>query len=98
MKPKTFNQLWNLQVIKRILKEYLASSAGHLCFGSQTFVKVWNTHHRLQLQKLALAFSPTDKGLQEVIHAEKGSCLFYNFGARQTRIDFLNHEIKRLTK
>ena len=98
MKPKPFSKLWTKRTVQTILKEYETNNygLGYLCYTSPTFHFIW-IFHKLSIQKLAAKFDPSDKTLQRRISDEDGNCLFYENASRQHRIDFLNHEIKRLT-
>ena len=98
MKPKPFSKLWTKRTVQIILKEYEANDfgMGYLCYTSQTFYVLWQSH-RLAIQKLALKFDPLDKVLQARILNNYGNCLFYATSSRAHRIAFLQHEIVRLT-
>ncbi len=102
MKQRTFTQRWNATALRRIKKQLLASRSDYLCVTSLEFQELW-TEHKQEIRKLAeLSNQPHVQ-----TSSPYGDCLFYSNGEldrptwltirKQVRIDFLNHEIKRLT-
>ena len=98
---KTFEEVWTADTVKKILKEYEEYSSTYLCFASKTFKEIWYLYSfKKELQELALKFDPTDETLKKAVgeKREPCDCLFYDNSCRAQRINFLESEIKRLSK
>lgn len=89
-KQRSFKQRWNATALRRILKEYKENNETYLCHASQEFYDLWQ-NYRHEIRALACDFIPEEK--QHTFNY----VLFYHISSKQTRIDFLKHEIKRLS-
>jgi hypothetical protein len=102
MKNTSFKRLWTKTSVKRILKEYLASPSQFpfICLRSKEFEGLWRDYrHRQKISDLAFQFSAIPIGN---LGCAKTSVLFNKDGLsreeyQKLRIDFLKHEIKRLS-
>jgi hypothetical protein len=97
MNQETFDSIWTADFVQRVLREYKARDTDFICLGSDTFAKLWSAETKPYIAKLALDFH---KEPLEVWHPGLGGCLFYvddTRGEREVRLNFLKHEIKRLT-
>ena len=102
-KPRTFAQRWNPTALRRILRDFTNSDAGHLCYASPTFLELWKDF-KPEIKALAAKAALPDCEVNE----DSGNVLFYAPEhlsyeewiplRRPTRIAFLKHEINRLTK
>ena len=98
---KTFEEVWTVDVIRGILEDYKVYSSVYLCFASKVFKEIWSLYSlRIELQKLASKFDPTDISLKKVFNGinTASTCLFYDNSCKAQRILFLESEIKRLSK
>lgn len=102
-KQRTFEQRWNATALRRILKQLKQSDVCYLCNASPEFKELWGKHS-YSINCLANACD----AVKQFTVFPTGYSLFYppldmsyshwTSIARQVRIDFLTHEIKRLTK
>lgn len=106
-KQRTFAQRWNTTALRRILKQLKSSRPSlFLCNASPEFQALWNDHKE-EIKELAREFNDPQA---EVLDGDY-NVLFYPPNSlpyeeiqtwqathfRRLRIDFLTHEIKRLT-
>lgn len=106
-KQRTFAQRWNATALRRILKQFKASHPDlFLCNASPEFSSLW-IDYKEEIKALAREFNDP----HAMILDGNNNVLFYppdtlsyeegrNWNTthfRRLRIDFLNHEIKRLT-
>jgi len=104
MKKRTFTQRWNATALRRIKRQFVeATDKAHLCSASYEFESLWKDHKE-EIRDIARNLHIP----HAIIRSQDfGNCLFYSNGdltftewcfiRKQVRIDFLNHEIKRLT-
>lgn len=92
MKPRTFTQRWNITALKRIKKAYENTTWFVFLCEVPEFKQLWETH-RANIRDLATDFHES----AVISGACAGTVLFYNGPHRSIRLDFLNHEIARLT-
>lgn len=94
MKNESFKKLWTETSIKRILQDFLKSDHSYICLASVEFNHLWSIpKNRRCLRRRVDKFRP---GLTNLT----GNCLMYVpvYHEKEVRIQFLKHEIKRLTK
>lgn len=92
-----FDKIWTRSFVESVLESFLERSTPCICECSRDFEILWRGHSD-EIRSLASGFN---KGLATVPPGCSGYCLFYNDthkADRQIRIDFLNHEINRLSK
>lgn len=94
--PASFESIWTPETIKNIRDEFLMDHTTFLCETSDAFKRIWQLHYE-ELRRLVFIFNP-----KELSYCNKTitNCLIYcplGGSHRQARIDFLDHEIQRLT-
>lgn len=109
MNHPTFDSIWTPETIQTVISETQSEVADgsnykYLCLLSPTFEELWPKFKR-ELRELVYLWSP-----EELEHAKKHNltpsdlddddCLIYceTLNLVQTRLDFLHHELNRLTK
>ncbi len=97
MKNTSFARRWTKTSVRRILKEFKDAPHKYLCIASLEFYHLWNDY-RCQINELARNLNPSlYEGYEDSINV-----LFPSnqspYDTRRYRIEFLEHEIKRLTK
>lgn len=92
MKPRTFTQRWNITTLKRIKKAYENTTRFVFLCEVPEFKQLWDTHST-NIRDLATDFHES----AIISGACAGTVLFYDGPHRPIRLDFLNHEIARLT-
>lgn len=97
MKPRTFTQRWNITALKRIKKKYkegyLRINSRFLCHSSQEFADLWSAY-KSEIKALALDFNSDKNG----VSSSSSNVLFcWSSDTEDNRLNFLNHEITRLT-
>ena len=103
MKNTSFERVWTKTSVKRILKQYLECDECHntyLCNVCPEFKSLWdNEEYRREIHALAKDAQITTSISRD---AFAGSCALFNYPfeptQRKLRINFLNHEIARLSK
>ena len=94
--PASFESIWTAETIQNIRDEFLMDHSTFLCEASDAFKRIWQLH-REELRHLVFLFNPKEL---EYCDELVTNCLVYcplGGSHRQARIDFLDHEIQRLT-
>jgi hypothetical protein len=102
----TFEQLWTATTVKQILEEYKDAYKDRynifLCHTSITFYNIWQEHgYKNKIHELARNFRPS-------LYVGYSGCEYLpaalfpgnpkRYDSRMHRIEFLEHEIIRLSK
>lgn len=96
---KTFKKLWTKEFVESVLDAFEKSDNNYLCSSSKSFERIWDISKQ-EIINIAVEFiNKTDNKLGSV--CSEGFLLFYCHSycnVRNIRIQFLKHEIERLSK
>jgi len=97
MKNTSFKRLWTKTSLKRIRKEFVLHYSGFICNASLEFSDLWNSGHRVEIIRLAKEFvipmGDDGVGADGLLFGDS-----YRRRRKEIRLEFLDHEIKRLSE
>lgn len=108
MKNTSFKRLWTKTSLKRIrtafANSHISFSYGFLCLGSREFKSIWNSHKN-EIRNISKDFLGEKDWERNNSFEKSFKCdtLFYpgrggSEGRKELRLEFLDHEIKRLSE